>query len=39
VPEEDRERRVAIRRRLAVAYQAFFHVQDAEMLGLGRPDA
>jgi class 3 adenylate cyclase len=35
VPEEDDERRVAIRRRLAVAPQALFHVQDARLLGLG----
>jgi predicted ATPase len=35
VPEEDGERRVAIRRRLAVAHQAFFHMQDARLLGLG----
>ena len=35
VPEEDEERRVAIRRRLAVAHQATFHMLDARLLGLG----
>lgn len=35
VPEEDGERRAAVRRRLAVAHQAFFHLQDARLLGLG----
>jgi len=35
VPHEDRERRSAIKRRLAVARQAFFHVPDAQLLGLG----
>ncbi len=39
VPEEDGERRVAIRRRLAIAHQAFFHVQDARLLGLGGQEA
>jgi predicted ATPase len=32
VPEEDAERRTAIRRRLAVASQALFHVPDARLL-------
>ena len=35
VPEEDEERRVAIRRRLAVAHQATFHMLDARLLGRG----
>jgi predicted ATPase len=35
VPEEDTERRSAIRRRLAVAHQAFYHLEDARILGLG----
>jgi class 3 adenylate cyclase len=35
VPEEEGERRAAVRRRLAVAHQAFFHLQDARLLGLG----
>ena len=39
VPEEDTERRSALRRRLALAHQAFFHVQDAQLLGLGGDDA
>ncbi len=39
VPEDDDERRVAIRRRLAVAHQAFFHVLDARLLGLGGQEA
>ncbi len=39
VPEEDAERRVAIRRRLAVAHQAFFHMEDARLLGLGEQEA
>jgi predicted ATPase len=38
VPEEHGERRVAIRRRLAVAHQAFYHTQDARLLGLGGED-
>jgi len=39
VPEEDEERRVAIRRRLAVAHQALFHTLDARRLGLGGGEA
>jgi class 3 adenylate cyclase len=39
VPDDDSERRVAIRRRLAVAHQAFFHTQDARLLGLGGQEA
>jgi hypothetical protein len=39
VPEDDAERRVAIRRRLAVAHQAFFHMEDARLLGLGEQEA
>ncbi len=35
VPEEDADRRAEIRRRIALAHQAFFHVQDARLLGLG----
>jgi class 3 adenylate cyclase len=35
VPEEDTERRSELRRRLAVAHQAFYHVADARLLGLG----
>ena len=35
VPEEDADRRTAIMRRLAIAQQAFFHVEDARLLGLG----
>ena len=38
VPDEDGERRAAVRRRLAVAYQAFFHLPDARLLGLGGGD-
>ena len=34
VPEEDADRRTEIRRRLALAHQAFFHVEDARLLGL-----
>ena len=34
VPAEDAERQKMIRRRLAVAHQAFFHVSDARELGL-----
>ena len=39
VPEEDEERRAAIRRRLAVAHQALFHTLDARRLGLGGGEA
>ena len=39
VPNEDGERRVALRRRLAVAHQAAFHIQDARLLGLGGQEA
>jgi class 3 adenylate cyclase len=39
VADEDDERRRAIRRRLAVAHQALFHVQDARLLGLGGEEA
>jgi len=35
VPDDDDVRRSAIRRRMVVAHQALFHVQDAQMLGLG----
>jgi predicted ATPase len=35
VPDGDDELRAAVRRRLAVAHQAFFHLQDARLLGLG----
>jgi class 3 adenylate cyclase len=35
VTEDDGERRNAIRRRLAVASQAAYHIVDARMLGLG----
>ena len=35
VPEENTERRSELRRRLALAHQAFYHVQDARLLGLG----
>jgi len=35
VPEENVERRSELRRRLAVAHQAFYHVADARLLGLG----
>ena len=35
VAEEDGERRVAIKRRLAVAHQAVYHLEDARLLGLG----
>ena len=39
VPEENTERRSELRRRLALAHQAFYHVQDAQLLGLGGDDA
>jgi class 3 adenylate cyclase len=39
VPEEDAERRVVIRRRLAVAHQAVYHLPDARLLGLGGQEA
>ena len=35
VPDEDVERRSELRRRLAVAHQASYHVADARLLGLG----
>ena len=35
VPEEHTERRSELRRRLALAHQAHYHVQDARALGLG----
>jgi class 3 adenylate cyclase len=35
VPEGDTERRSELRGRLAVAHQAFYHVADARLLGLG----
>jgi len=35
VPEESTERRSELRRRLALAHQAHYHVQDARLLGLG----
>jgi class 3 adenylate cyclase/tetratricopeptide (TPR) repeat protein len=35
VPEENTERRSELRRRLAIAHQAHYHVQDAQLLGLG----
>ncbi len=35
VPEENTERRSELRRRLALAHQAYYHVQDARLLGLG----
>src|SRR5207249_802272 len=35
VTEDDGDRRTAIRRRLAVANQAAYHIVDARMLGLG----
>ncbi|HZT46054.1 MAG TPA: adenylate/guanylate cyclase domain-containing protein [Gaiellaceae bacterium] len=35
VPEEDAARRSELRRRLAVAHQASYHVADARLLGLG----
>jgi class 3 adenylate cyclase len=38
LPEEDKERRTAITRKLAVAHQAHFHVQDAQLLGLSGPE-
>jgi len=38
LPEDDKERRKAITRKLAVAHQAHFHVQDAQLLGLSGPE-
>jgi hypothetical protein len=32
IPEDDESRRSLVRRRLAVALQALFHVQDVELL-------
>jgi adenylate cyclase len=39
VTEDDGDRRNAIRRRLAVAHQAAYHIVDARMLGLGGEDS
>jgi predicted ATPase len=38
VSDEDVDQRNAVRRRLAVAVQAMFHVRDAQLLGLGGPE-
>jgi predicted ATPase len=35
VPETDEERRKLLRRRLALAHQASFHVMDAQLMGRG----
>jgi hypothetical protein len=35
VPDDDDGRRKGVRRRLAVAQQAVYHVPDARLLGLG----
>jgi predicted ATPase len=39
VPEEETERRSELRRRLAIAHQAHYHVEDARLLGLGEPES
>ena len=38
VPEDDKERRKTITLKLAVAHQAYFHVEDAQLLGLSGPE-